>query len=151
MNRANYEAEICRRLDRAERIPFREVSAEGWRPIIAGCHKNVDEWVRMNPRDTAARGWVTQADLGSGIRLVAHSVVRGADGKKFDITPSARETANKGLQEGKCFVEHLGDDEEFFALIRERDIMECPQVREDIDLCFDSEEQQETEEDPDQI
>jgi len=66
----------------------------------------------MNPRDTAARGWVTQADLGLSIRLVAHSVVRGADGKKFDITPLENEADGR---KGMRFVEHLGSDQDFLS------------------------------------
>ena len=141
MTRADYEAEICQRLGQAEQVQFREVSIGGRKPTVANCHDNVDEWVRMYPRDSAVRGWVTDADFGVGVRLTAHSVVRGADGKKFDITPMAKEADRKSLRLGMRFVEHLGSDEEFLALRCESLFMTCPLTSDHADYCVINEEQ----------
>ena len=129
MDRADYEAGICQRLEQAERIPFKPVSFDGWEPSAANCHDNVNQWVGKHQNERAVRGWVTNGSFGAEIRLVAHSVVRGVDGKRFDITPVYDE-ANRGgyIRQGMKFVEHLGSDEEFFALERERHYMTCPQA-----------------------
>jgi hypothetical protein len=78
--------------------------------------------VRRNPSDRAVRGWVTYASTGFAICLTAHSVVRGPDGTMFDITP----LENESIRQGMTFVEHLGSEEEFFALKSERHSMTCP-------------------------
>ncbi len=91
MNRADYEADICGRLDQAERVPFKPVFIGDWRPQVAQCHENVDAWVKGNLGAVAVRGWVTYASFGElGIGLTAHSVVQDSDGRLFDITPLAR-------------------------------------------------------------
>jgi hypothetical protein len=127
MKRANYEDKICQRLELAERIPFRQVSADDWQPTVAWCHKNVDVWVGMNPGDSAVRGWVTNASFLFAMNLVAHSVVRGGDGTMFDITPlDDEENRGVSVRRGMRFVEHLGGDKEFFAFEAERNSMACP-------------------------
>jgi len=115
MIRADYETDVCRRLSEAEHVTFIEVSSEDWRPVVAGCHPNVDYWVRMNPGTVAVRGWVLFASFGQSVGLTAHSVVQGPDGKRFDITPLADERPRKAMR----FVEHLGDDRQFFEIVEQ--------------------------------
>src|SRR5882672_334123 len=87
LTRPAYEASVCHRLCQAERVPFQEVSLPDWRPSFDDCHGNVNRWVEANRGTTAVRGSVTYADFGLATGLTAHSVVRGADGQLFDITP----------------------------------------------------------------
>jgi hypothetical protein len=118
MDRASYEADICDRLQHAECIPFRSASLEEWKPEVADCHRNVDAWVKAHPDCKAVRGWVTYAwfsDNSTG--LTAHSVVQGADGELFDITPLERESLRSGMR----FIRHVGD-EESFAIERHRNL-----------------------------
>jgi len=103
----------------------------------------------MNPSHSAVRGWVTYAHFGAEIGLTAHSVVRGADGAQFDITPLENEAERKQLREGMLFVEHLGSDEDFFALERECHVMKCPRAMEHFELCFDDSELRDDDDDPD--
>ena len=129
MDRSKYEAEICQRLEQAERIPFRHVSTDGWEPTIAHCHYNVNEWVRRNPRDSAVRGWVTNGSFGAIINVTAHSVVRGTDGTRFDITPVYdEEHRGERIRQGMKFIEHVGSDEEFFAIEAQGHTFGCVQA-----------------------
>lgn len=114
MNRTEYETDVCRRLNKAEPVPFRQVSTEGWRPVVAGCHPNVEYWVQMNPGTIAVRGWVCFAGFGYAVGLTAHSVVQDADGKRFDITPLENERSREGMR----FVEHLGNERDFFKMVK---------------------------------
>ena len=123
MTGAEYVADICKRLDQAERVPFRRVSPEGWRPKVAECHQNVDAWVKANPGTAAVRGWVTYASFGDlGVGLTAHSVVQDTDGRLFDITPLLDESLRRGMR----FVRHVGDEAMFFAAKKISVSLNCP-------------------------
>jgi hypothetical protein len=123
VDRTAYEADICRRLSEADVIPFRRVVMEDGRPRIGECHPNVDAWVAAHADCIAIRGWAIYLDQGIlGIRLTAHSVVRGPDRKLFDITPLADERVRPSMR----FVCHTGDDKAF-AVERDRCIfITCP-------------------------
>ena len=120
--RVDYEASICQRLCQAERVPFRSVSLEDWRPKVSDCHRNVDTWIEANRGATAVRGWVTYASLGVAIGLTAHSVVRGPDGRLFDITPLENEYYRSTMR----FIPHLGDEQLFFAMKDLGIYINCP-------------------------
>ena len=111
MNRANYEAGICERLSQAKIIPFKKVSPiEGWVPEVEKCHDNVDKWVKANGGCIAVRGWVVYGGSRMVTMLTAHSVVKGADGQIFDLTPLKNEQYRGYMR----FVRHIGDDQRFF-------------------------------------
>ena len=112
MDRAAYEVDICRRWPGAEKVPFRHVVMKDGRPRANECHPNVDAWVMTHADCTAVRGWVTYLDYGDqGVQLTAHSVVQGADGQLFDITPLGDERVRPFMR----FVRHMGDDGSFSA------------------------------------
>jgi hypothetical protein len=112
-SRREYEAGVCNRLDEAQAVPFEEVFIGHWRPLVAQCHENVDRWAQSHPEYTAVRGWVTYASFGDGMfGLTAHSVVKDAGGRLFDITPLEDES----LRPGMLFVPHLEDDASFHRL-----------------------------------
>ena len=95
----NTKRRCCQRLHEAEHVLFREVwFADGSVPQSSHCHDNVDRWVKENSGTTAVRGWVTNAEFS----LTAHSVVRGADGGLFDITPL--ETKDPRIRAAMCFI-----------------------------------------------
>jgi len=58
----------------------------------------------------------------NGILLTAHSVVRGIDGKLFDITPLADERVRDTMR----FVPHLGNQEEFHSMRKSNNFIDCP-------------------------
>ena len=122
--RADYEASICQRLGQAEHVKFRAVSLPGGRPKVADCHCNVNIWVKENPGTTVVRGWVTRVDFGLCVELAAHSVVRGPDGKLFDITQLENE--NEGYRTAMLFVPHLGDEQLFFEMEKLANTIRCP-------------------------
>ena len=103
MDRADYEAAILTRLAQAVRVPFRQVSSGDWHPRPNDCHNNADAWVAVDASCVAVRGWLIE----STCSLTAHSVVRGADGQLFDVTPFTDESLRLG------FIEHEGDDAAF--------------------------------------
>jgi hypothetical protein len=121
MTRAEYAKLICRRLYQAVNVPFRIVSLAEWFPRVAYCHPNVDSWVGAHPGDTAVRGWVTYADFGLSIRLTAHSVVRGADGQLFDITPLENELYRDSMR----FIPHPGDEQSFASMMKADIFIDC--------------------------
>jgi len=122
MTRSEYIASICARRDQAVQVPFVEVSPDGWTPEIAGCHPNVDRWVKENPGCEAVRGWITYMVFGpAGVQLTAHSVVRDERGSLFDITP-----VKEGQPRGGAFVEHQGDPA-LFCKMKDHDIR-CPSL-----------------------
>jgi hypothetical protein len=123
INRADYEADVCRRLSQAEHIPFKQVSIGDWRPQVAHCHVNVDTWVKANGGAVPVRGWVTYASFGElGVGLTAHSIVQNPDGELFDITPLESEWVRSGMR----FIRHVGDDRAFFEE-KERNLnITCP-------------------------
>ena len=53
VDHATYEADICARRGQVKLISFRDVSGDGWHAAMAGCHDNVDDWVRRHPNDRA--------------------------------------------------------------------------------------------------
>ncbi|MGH7035728.1 MAG: hypothetical protein ACREFL_18510 [Stellaceae bacterium] len=124
MNRAQYEADICRRLRQAEPVPFNRVMIGGLSPLVAKCHDNVDAYVKTNPTCAAARGWMTYADFIIAVGLTAHSVVEGPDGVLFDITPLEDEKQRDWMR----FVRHNGDDKSFDAMKSLNIFIECPQT-----------------------
>jgi hypothetical protein len=121
MTRAEYEASVCARLSQGVQVPFVDVTLDGWTPHIAGCHDNVDTWVKNHPGCSAVRGWVIHMSFGPwGDGLTAHSVVRTRDGTLIDITPVA-----EGALRGGLFVEHEGDEVLFFAMKAQGIEMQC--------------------------
>ena len=67
-------------------------------------------WVQDNPGHTPVRGWViVGTDGGTRTLLTHHSVVRGEDGRLFDITPLESE----GIRGGMRFVPHDGSESDF--------------------------------------
>jgi hypothetical protein len=123
LDRTDYQKRICQGLCQAKLVPYREVSfADGIVPKVAECHRNVERWVEENPGTSVVRGWVTYADYGVAIGLTAHSVVRGADGQLFDITP----LDNEYYRDTMRFLSHLGDNEQFLSMIKTNIFIECP-------------------------
>jgi len=123
MSDREYQTAVCARLDSAESVPFKEVSIGEWKPEIAHCHENVDAWVRAHPECVAVRGWAINASYGeNNVELAAHSVVRGPDGKLFDITPFA----NESQRDSARFVAHVGDDLAFFEIKARGHSFSCP-------------------------
>ncbi len=53
------------------------------------------------------------AHFGFAIGLTAHSIFQSPDGTRYDITPLADERPRQAMR----FVEHLGDDKEFFEIV----------------------------------
>jgi hypothetical protein len=118
--RVAYEKAVCCRLREANPVPYRRVLfADGSRPQQNCCHDNVERWVRENLGTSAVSGWVDYMPAVNGRRLTAHSVVRGTDGKLFDITPLADERVRPALR----FVPHVGD-EQLFSQMKQLEI-EC--------------------------
>jgi hypothetical protein len=112
MELAEYTGLIFAGLRTAVHAPYVPVSLGDWQPLIADCHNNVVRWVRGNAGDTAVRGWVNVGtDGGTGFFLTHHSVVRGKDGRLFDITPIESETT---IRTTMRFIPHVGSDGEFF-------------------------------------
>jgi hypothetical protein len=137
MEKADYQAKVCQRLKDAEQVPFRIVSAEGWRPRVACCHQNVDYWVQLSPGAIAVRGWAVFAHFGHAIGLTAHSIVQGPCGERFDITPLADERARQALR----FVEHLGSDQQFFDMAEQSKgpmgpTITCPELCGDVKAAY---------------
>jgi hypothetical protein len=64
---------------------------------------------------------MTYADLTIAIGLTAHSVVRGADGELFDITPLGNERDRLGMR----FVPHEGDEQLFRSMMGINIFIEC--------------------------
>jgi hypothetical protein len=56
------------------------------------------------------------------IGLTAHSVVRGADGQLFDITPLAAEYVRPTMR----FIPHIGDEQLFLSMQESNIFIECP-------------------------
>jgi hypothetical protein len=110
MDTAEYQRSICNRLRGAETVPFVRCCIGTWEPRVAHCHENVDHWVGSNPGHTPLRGWVTCGDSGAAVLLTPHSVVRGRDGRSFDITP----LENEKIRHSMRFVPHIGSEAEFF-------------------------------------
>jgi len=65
---------------------------------------------------------VTYADFLTHVGLTAHSIVQGADGRLFDITPLESERYRRGMR----FIKHVGDDEVFFEQERRGRDIKCP-------------------------
>lgn len=122
VSRVDYEASICKRLEKAENVPFRSVSFPDWQPEIGDCHRNVDKWVEASRGASAVRGWIAHVCYGMEIGLAAHSVVRGADGQLFDITPFG----NEGVRKSTRFIAHIGDDTTFFSMVKMGLEIRCP-------------------------
>jgi hypothetical protein len=59
---------------------------------------------------------------GITVELTAHSVVRGPDGKLFDITPFADESQRASAR----FVPHVGDDLAFWEIKARGHSFTCP-------------------------
>jgi hypothetical protein len=123
MSDREYQTAVCARLDVAESVPFKEVSIGEWKPEVARCHENVEAWVREHPECIAVRGWAINASYGGNNgELTAHSVVRGPDGKLFDITPFANESQRASAR----FIAHVGDDLAFFEIKERGHSFTCP-------------------------
>jgi hypothetical protein len=123
--RAKYEKSVCQRLALAKPVPLREVLfADGSEPEKNRCHDNVDRWVRENSGASVMRGWVNYMPTVNGIMLTAHSVVRDADGKLFDITSLADERVRPAMR----FVPHIGDEQLFHSTKESSIFIECSEV-----------------------
>ena len=118
-----YRSSICARLLKFELVPYRVVSSADWKPEASHCHANVDRWVKENPGHTAVRGWATEwTDGGTKFFLAHHSVVRGEDGRMFDITP----LDNQRMRGHVRFIPHVGSDSEFFQIKNQvKSYLEC--------------------------
>ncbi len=118
-----YRRAICIGLKTAVLVPYVHVSIGDWQPRVGDCHNNVDHWVREKPGDSPVRGWVTfGTDGGTKILLTLHSVVRGADGRLFDITPLGNEVVRGTM----FFVPHTESEDDFARLIdSRRNTLEC--------------------------
>lgn len=95
-------------------VIFEEVSIGEWHPVEADCHNNVNYWVRKNSLHSAVRGWVHLHEDA----LTAHSIVRGADGKLFDITPILDQSVTTLM-----FVAHPSDEVSFNRLKAKHNIL----------------------------
>jgi hypothetical protein len=63
--------------------------AEHVRPVTqpkANCHDAVDAWTAAHTGTQAMRGWLAMEQDGAPLRLIAHSLVRNADGTLLDPT-----------------------------------------------------------------
>jgi hypothetical protein len=67
---------------------------------------------------------VTYVDFQIKIWLTAHSVVRDADGRLFDITPLGDERVRPTMR----FVPHFGDEQLFLSMKKSSNVIECPSV-----------------------
>ena len=111
MDRKSYEADICARLKDARPVPCKPVSLPDWHPVLGDCHANVDAWIKTCPGSAAVRGWVAWYQVFPGMKLTAHSVVRGPNGELYDITiPPPRPGESRAWQK---FVPHEGDEQLF--------------------------------------
>jgi hypothetical protein len=118
-----YRTTVCSRLDSAEAVPFEKVSIGEWEPQFAHCHENVDVWVRAHPQCKPVRGWLIYASFSGGaVGLTAHSIVKGADGKLYDITPFGDESVRPYAR----FIAHGGDDHSFFEIKAKGHSFTCP-------------------------
>jgi hypothetical protein len=123
ITRAEYEKSVCCRLRQATPLPLRRVLfADGSGPLRNCCHDNVDRWVKENLGTSVVRGWVDYMPSVNGVLLAAHSVVRGIDGKLFDITPLADERVRATMR----FVPHPGNQEEFHSMRKSNIFIDCP-------------------------
>jgi len=111
MELAEYTGLIFAGLRTAVHAPYVPVSLGDWQPLIADCHNNVVRWVR----GTLVIRLYEEGECGNGWRngffLTHHSVVRGKDGRLFDITPIESETT---IRTTMRFIPHVGSDGEFF-------------------------------------
>ncbi len=72
-------------------VPRKDVGIGSWKPKQNDCHKNAVEYVKLTENNYAVYGWLV-LDYSSvnivDIQFIAHSVIKGKNGKLFDITPS---------------------------------------------------------------
>jgi hypothetical protein len=126
MNRAEYEAAICRELQSARVVDFKKVSMGDWIPAPNDCHKNVERLIADLPGHSAVRGWVVYKEciVGTtlGLEVTAHSVVRDPAGNLFDITPVHDERQRSSMR----FVRHIGEEAVFWELERVNCCICCP-------------------------
>ncbi len=121
MTQEEYAKEVCGRRDKAECIPYKEVSLEGWAPQAHRCHENVATWVRAHSHWRPVRGWVVYEESERSYGLTAHSVVQSPDGKLYDITPPNCP--------GISFIPHRGKDDAFFRRIGEEGgLIHCDKI-----------------------
>ncbi|MBS1164141.1 MAG: hypothetical protein H6R00_166 [Proteobacteria bacterium] len=114
MEPLDYRNQICADVDKAVLVPFRTVDPiDGWLPIVAKCHDNVDQWVKLHPGSRAVRGWLAYVNYGVSIGYTAHSVVQGSDGSLFDLTPTLGPNAWRGP-----FIAHRGSDALFCEMVK---------------------------------
>jgi hypothetical protein len=108
-----YFAALHARRYRGEWMLHRKVSRDGWSPVTAGCHENVNHWVSLNPELKAVCGWMIVSEDESGqCRYEAHSVIEDA-GRLYDIT-----LRDQSACDGIRFLRHNGTAEEFSAVLQ---------------------------------
>jgi hypothetical protein len=90
-------------------VPF-ETRATAWKPNPRFCHINSDIYALENSDHESVRGWLIfdYSDF-DRFRFMSHSVVADADGRLFDITPTAAARPP--------FLRHEGPDGEFEAIL----------------------------------
>jgi hypothetical protein len=109
--------ELFERRHDAAPVPFRDCSGPDFEPTRQDCHGNVDRWVRLNPDCQPIRGWLVIEHLDEGYcRFVAHSVVRDAVGRLFDLTPP-------GMAARYPFIQHPHTGEEFTLMLARRGLV----------------------------
>ena len=85
-----YSTRLYDRRHSAVIIPPASVSLGTWVPALNDCHLNVSTWCKHSQGYAAVRGWLyfDFLDQLPFVLFNAHSVVRDAEGKLWDITPS---------------------------------------------------------------
>jgi hypothetical protein len=121
MDTQAYVTELCSRFGARQRVRFDPERASENGSLVGRCHENVDAWVAAHPGDQAVGGWVTWHAVFGGVRLTAHSVVRGTGGDLFDITPLGDESYRAGME----FVPHIGDEAAFFEMKAAVNAFDC--------------------------
>jgi hypothetical protein len=124
MDRQAYVDEICSRFGARKRVRFDRARASENDSQVGRCHENVAAWVAAHPGDRAVRGWVTWHAVFGGVRLTAHSVVHGAGGDLFDITPLGDESYRASME----FVPHIGDEAAFFETKEAVNAFDCSEA-----------------------
>ena len=84
-----YKRFLYQQIANAIYLPYRQVNVNGQSPQPNNCHWNAQTYEDENQGVECTRGWlvVDGGDLSLEIILLAHSVVREADGNLYEITP----------------------------------------------------------------
>ncbi|WP_156173978.1 hypothetical protein [Cupriavidus basilensis] len=108
---AEMAAALAHKLAEAEHIDYVTPCPIDWSPRPSHCHDNAEEWVRLHPTWSVVCGWLhVSGNVESGAIFDAHSVVRDASGRLWDVTQ----------QTFHSFIRYDGPEAQFLAAVSDR-------------------------------